>query len=512
MASRPVPTRQGGVKTHRVREDESVQWWHDAVVYQVYPRSFRDSDGDGIGDLAGIESRLDHIVELGADALWLSPIHPSPLADFGYDVADYEAVDPVFGDLADLDSLVAGAHARGLRLLMDLVPCHTSTAHPWFAQRRDFYVWADGHGDGPPNNWLSAFGGPAWSPDPGGGPQWYLHSFYPEQADLDWRNPQVVEAMQDIVRFWLDRGVDGFRLDAIDRLVKDAQLRDDGPAKKPFALPLSDELARLDHRRSSNSPDVVEALAALRSAAKDALLVGEVFLAAEDTAPYLDHLDAAFAFELFFAPWEADRLREAITGAAPLRGRDGAPGAAWVLSNHDFPRLPDRLGAANARAAAVLALTLPGPTFVYQGDEIGQRDGPPGARYDRAGRDRHRHPLQWTAEPHRAGFTAGEPWLEPVDPGECNVAAQRDEPDSTFSLYRRLIALRRELGPGLELVDAPPGVLAYRRGREHLVAINTTAGAITVSGLGRPLLVSEPGALTDEKLAAHGAAVTVTDR
>lgn len=202
---------------------ESIPWWRDAVVYQVYPRSFQDSDGDGVGDLRGIAHRLDHLVDLGVDALWLSPIYPSPLADFGYDLTDHTAVDPTFGTLADLDRLVAEAHARGLRLLMDFVPCHTSIEHPWFGEHPDRYIWADGGArGGPPNNWRSAFGGPAWTFDERRG-RWYLHSFYPEQPDLDWRNPDVVEAMQAVIGFWVDRGVDGFRLDAIEQLVKDAR-------------------------------------------------------------------------------------------------------------------------------------------------------------------------------------------------------------------------------------------------------------------------------------------------
>ena len=210
-------------------------WWRDAVVYQVYPRSFQDSNGDGVGDLRGIESRLDYLVELGVDAFWLSPIYPSPLADFGYDVSDHTAVDPVFGTLEDFDRLLERAHARGLRLLMDLVPNHTSIEHPWFRDHPDWYIWAD-----KPNNWVSAFGGSAWTFHEERG-RYYLHSFYPEQPDLDWRNPEVVEAMQGVIRFWLDRGVGGYRIDAIDRLLKDPELRDDPPATEPFGLPLSEE-------------------------------------------------------------------------------------------------------------------------------------------------------------------------------------------------------------------------------------------------------------------------------
>jgi alpha-glucosidase len=240
-------------------------WWQDAVIYQVYPRSFQDSDGDGVGDLRGVASRLDHLSELGVDGLWLSPIYPSPLADFGYDVSAYTDVDPVYGTLADFDALVEAAHQRGLRLLMDLVPCHTSIEHPWFGEHPDWYIWAEGRDGGPPNNWLSAFGGSAWSLDERRG-RWYLHSFYPEQPDLDWRNPAVVAAMQEAIGFWIERGVDGYRIDAIDRLMKDPELRDDPPAEASFGLPREDHEAHLAPVHSRNAPDTGEALAAIRAA------------------------------------------------------------------------------------------------------------------------------------------------------------------------------------------------------------------------------------------------------
>ena len=440
-------------------------WWRDAVVYQIYPRSFQDSDGDGIGDLAGITQRLDHLTSLGVDALWLSPIYPSPLADFGYDVADYENVDPQLGTLEDFDRLVTAAHERGLKVLLDLVPCHTSIEHPWFREHPDWYIWADG--DSPPNNWVAAFGGSAWTIDEETG-RWYLHSFYPEQPDLDWRNPEVVRAMQGVVRFWLDRGADGFRLDAINQLLKDAELRDDPPATGTFPLPLHPEAAKLERIYSGNRPEVGEALAALRAAAGDALLVGEVYLPTSEYGPYLEHLDLVFAFELFHSPWDAERLRATIVDSVPLDH------VAWVLSNHDFPRLPTRFGRENERSAATLLLTLPGTAFVYQGDEIGLADGP-GADppFDRAGRDGARHPMQWDPGPH-GGFTTGEPWLPTLDPTERNVADQARDSGSLLELYRRLIHLRKELGSDFGLIESVPDVLAYRRG-SRVVYINLSS-------------------------------------
>jgi alpha-glucosidase len=448
-------------------------WWRDATIYQVYPRSFQDSDGDGEGDLPGIIARLGHIASLGADAVWLSPIYPSPMADGGYDIADYEGVRPEFGTLADVDALVAEAHRLGLKVLLDAVPCHTSIAHPWFRDRPDFYVWSDR--DGPQNNWRSTFGGPAWSPDPHGR-GWYLHSFYPEQPDLDWRNPEVGEAFGAALRFWLDRGVDGFRLDALDRLLKDPQRRDDliRGAGSPVVLPEANpEYALLEHDRSRNAPDVGVAVARLRAAVGDAFLVGEVYLRSEGLAPYLTDLDAAFSFELFQAPWTEAAVRAALQASAAL----GEDRAAWVLSNHDFPRLPQRVGARNVRTAALLLLSLPGAAFVFQGDEIGMGDGPGQPSGipvdDRSGRDAHRHPMAWDAT-ENGGFTTGTPWLPVVDPAAANVADQERDPSSLLYLYRDLIALRRDTlrGP-LALIDnTAPGVLAFTRGGAHIVALN----------------------------------------
>jgi alpha-glucosidase len=464
------------------------------VVYQVYPRSFQDSDGDGVGDLAGIRSRLDHLAWLGVDALWLSPIYPSPMADFGYDVSDYTDVDPVFGDLTEFDRLAEAAHDRGLKLLMDLVPCHTSIEHPWFREHPDWYIWADR-----PNNWVAAFGGSAWSELNG---RYYLHSFYPEQPDLNWRNPEVVAAMQDVLGFWIARGADGYRIDAIDRLMKDPELRDDPPASEPYGLPVSEEEAKLALSNSRNGPGTSEALATMREAVGDAFLVGEVYLPSRRWQPYIEHFDAAFAFELLLATWEAPVMREAIRSAA------GTGKAAWAMSNHDFGRLATRFGHENARAAAMMLLTLPGPAFIYQGDEIGQGDGPPGeTRFDRAGRDRFRHPMQWDGSPN-GGFSTGQPWLPAVDPAERNVEAQRDDPASMLSLVRELIALRRELGDGFELLDAAEGVVAYRRGG-HTVAVNTTAEPRPVPVRGAPRLATAHGALDGDTLAPHAGAITL---
>jgi alpha-glucosidase len=461
--------------------DTATDWWRDAVVYQVYPRSFQDTDGDGTGDLPGITRRLDHIDRLGVDALWLSPIYPSPGADLGYDVTDHAAVDPAFGTIDDFDRLLEAAHARGLRVLMDLVPSHTSIEHPWFRAHPERYIWSD---DGPANNWRAAFGGPAWSRDPESG-RWYLHSFFPEQPDLDWRNPDVAEAIGAVMRFWLARGVDGFRVDAVDRLIKDERLRDDPPATRPFPLYLRPEVAELELRYSGDRPDVGTALTALRHAAGDALLVGEAYVPTARLGAYLEHLDLTFCFELLHAAWNADRLGEVI-GAAVESG-----GCAWILSNHDFPRLASRVGTEGARGAALLLLTLPGPAFLFQGDELGMPNGAePAAPIDRAGRDPFRTPMPWDSGPG-AGFTTGLPWLPLIGDEVGSVADQEADEGSTLALYRRLIRLRRELGRGFQLLDAPEGVLAYERG-DHLIAMNVSGERTALPWRGDVVLATGP--------------------
>jgi alpha-glucosidase len=414
------------------------------------------------------------------------------MADLGYDVSDYTDVDPVFGTLADFDALVAAAHERGLELLLDMVPCHTSIEHPWFREHPDWYIWADR-----PNNWSTAFGGSAWSERDG---RWYLHSFYPEQPDLDWRNPEVVAAMGSVFRFWLERGADGYRIDAIDRLLKDPLLRDDPPASEPYGLPLREDEAKLALTMSRNAPDTGDALAKIRAACgADAWLVGEVYLPSAQWQPYLEHFDCVFAFELLHAGWDARLLRAAIEATTRQ------PGAAWVLSNHDFGRLVSRFGRENARAAAMLLLTLPGAAFLYQGDEIGLGEGPHDVRFDRAGRDAYRHPMQWDGSPS-GGFTGGEPWLAPLDPREHNVERQRDDPRSVLSLVRELIGLRRGLGDEFELLDGAPGVLAYRRG-DRVIALNTTDHPRRVPLRGEPLLETQAGVLRGDELAPRAGVV-----
>jgi alpha-glucosidase len=448
-------------------------WWKAAVCYQVYPRSFADSDGDGIGDLEGLRSRLDHLEWLGVDAVWLSPIYPSPMADFGYDVSDYCDIDPVFGSLADLDRLVEDLHNRDMRLILDWVPNHTSNQHPWFVEarssrddpKRDWYVWHDGSPDQEPNNWLAAFGGRAWTWDDKT-EQWYLHLFLAEQPDLNWRNPEVVAAMHDTLRFWLDRGVDGFRIDVIHGLVKPSDFPDTPP-----------ELLPMPHAALNDEPETHEIIRGLRtlldSYSADRMMVGEVFLLSnQKVATYYgdgDELHLAFNFTPLFARWDAGKWRRMVAKIEALLGsRDAWP--TWVLSNHDNSRHRSRLGGseARARAAAVLLLTMRGTPFLYAGEELGLLDlaVPPERQVDPGGRDRCRGPIPWDATPSH-GWVA-DPWL-PMTPDAdvTNAETLRAEEGSILHLYRHLLAARRA-SPALragsiELLDNEEDVLAYRR-------------------------------------------------
>ncbi|MBO1073279.1 alpha-amylase family glycosyl hydrolase [Roseomonas marmotae] len=466
---------------------DELAWWQRGIVYQVYPRSFQDSDGDGVGDLRGIARRLDHLVELWVDALWLSPIQPSPMADFGYDVADYCGVDPIFGSLEDFDHLLAEAHARGLRLILDFVPNHSSDQHPWFLDsrasrhsgKRDWYIWHDPAPDGgPPNNWLSHFGGSAWEWDGATG-QYYLHSFLKEQPDLNWRNPAVREAMYDVLRFWLNRGVDGFRVDVIWLLIKDDQFRDNPP--NPGWAPGQSSHDRLLDLYTADQPEVHQIVAEMRQVLEDyeeRLLVGEVYLPVERLVAYYGHelrgAHLPFNFQLIRAPWSAGDVARIISDYEAALPAGAWPN--WVLGNHDQSRIATRVGQAQARVAAMLLLTLRGTPTIYYGEEIGMTDLPipPELVQDPAeknqpgigvGRDPERTPMPWDASPH-GGFTTGRPWL-PTGQPEVNVAALRAQPDSILALYRRLIGLRRS-SPALEAggignVAAWDNVLSFSR-------------------------------------------------
>ncbi|WP_447979548.1 glycoside hydrolase family 13 protein [Candidatus Nitrospira bockiana] len=512
-------------------------WWRHAVVYQIYPWSFQDSNGDGIGDLPGILSRLDYLNDgtdrsLGVDAIWLSPIYPSPMKDFGYDVADYCDVDPRFGTLADFDRLLAEAHRRGIRVLMDLVLNHTSDQHAWFLEsrssrqssKRDWYLWADAGPYGrPPSNWVAVFGGSAWEWDRRTN-QYYLHSFLKEQPDLNWSHPGVQQAMHDVMRFWLDRGVDGFRLDAINWIGKD----DRWPNNPRRFFAVRSYLRRIQryNRDQPLTHDVLKLLRRWTDAYPGAVMVGE---ASSDTpggpaAFYgtgVDQLHLVFNFRLLKSAWDPVVFRRLIR-----EWDEAVPAGGWptqVLSNHDQSRHATRYGRGvdpetadrRARAAAVLLLTLRGTPFLYYGEELGMRDGrlryrdvrdPYTRRYwlFQHGRDPARTPMQWDASPH-AGFTTGRPWL-PVSPDyvTVNAAAAADDPASVFSLYRRLIRIRRSSvaltsGRYREVTGGPLACLIYVRevsgppAESVLIAVNfssrpQTLTSAEVKGRGEVLL------------------------
>ena len=480
---------------------DSHAWWQRGVIYHVYPRSFLDTDGDGIGDLPGITRRLAYLEWLGVDALWISPIYPSPMADFGYDISDHSSIDPRFGTLADLDALLDEAHRRGLRVILDYVPNHTSDRHPWFiesrseraAPRRDWYVWRDAApGGGPPNNWQSVFGGSAWTWDAPTA-QYFYHAYLREQPDLNWRHPAVRQAMLDVLRFWLERGVDGFRIDALRQLVEDAQLRDNPP--NPDWRPELGPYQALLPVHTTDQPETLQALGEMRRAADgypDRLLIAELYLPIERLIAYYGtagggaHLPSNF--HLILVDWQAHAV------AALVAGYEAAlpPGAwpNWVLGNHDRPRVASRVGPAQARTAAMLLLTLRGTPTIYYGDEIGMRNVaiPPDRVQDPweqnvpglgLGRDPERTPMQWDGGPN-AGFTTGRPWLPLADDAHrVNVADQRDDAGSMLTLYRRLLMLRRTQ-PALsvgsyEPLDADRDLVAYiRRGPNSrcLIALN----------------------------------------
>jgi len=464
-------------------------WWQRGVVYQIYPRSFMDSNGDGIGDLPGIIERLDYVRWLGVDAIWISPIYPSPMRDFGYDVSDYRAIHPVFGTLSDFDRLIEAAHARELKVILDFVPNHSSDRHPWFVEsrssrtnpKRDWYLWRDpAPGGGIPNNWLSCFGGSAWELDEPTG-QYYYHAFLRDQPDLNWRNPAVVQAMLGVLRFWLDRGVDGFRVDVLWHLIKDAEFQDN-PPNADWREGM-DPYQALVPSQTTDRPEVHEIVTRMRHVLDeytDRVLIGEVYLPVERLVRYygadLHGAHLPFNFQLVLASWHARSVARLIREYESALPEGAWPN--WVLGNHDQHRIASRVGPAQARVAAMLLLTLRGTPTLYYGDEIGMHDVPippdkvqdpfeknvPGKG---VGRDAERTPMQWSAAPN-AGFTAGEPWLPiAADYQRVNVEAQRSDPDSMLTLYSRLIALRRA-EPALEIgrfepVEADGDLLAYLR-------------------------------------------------
>jgi alpha-glucosidase len=489
-------------------------WWQRGVIYQIYPRSFQDSDGDGVGDLAGIEQRLDHLEWLGVDAVWISPIFPSPMADFGYDVADYCGIHPMFGTMEDFDRLLGACHDRGLKLLLDLVPNHSSDQHPWFKEsrasrdspKRDWYIWRDpADGGGPPNNWLSVFGGPAWELDEATG-QYYYHAFLTEQPDLNWRNPDVRRAMAEVMRFWFERGVDGFRIDVLWHVIKDERLRDNpkNPDYEPSQVPYEQLLPTY----STDQPEALEVASEMRAVADEfdeRVLIGEMYLPIERLVAYYgrngEGVHLPFNFQLLTLPWDAREIDRAINeyeGSLPAGGWPN-----WVLGNHDKSRIASRVGTAQARVAAVLLLTLRGTPTIYYGDELGLQDvpvprermqDPQGLRLaSEFSRDPQRSPMPWDAS-ERAGFSAGTPWL-PLNPdyAERNVEAQRTDQGSMLSFYRRLLALRREreaLAVGsFRPLEADGDVIVYVReadGRQVAVALN-------LGGSPRPVDLAEYG-------------------
>ncbi|MFC7309744.1 glycoside hydrolase family 13 protein [Streptomyces monticola] len=507
---------------HRDRTDApgATRWWRDAVIYQVYVRSFADSDGDGIGDLRGVRDRLPYLARLGVDAVWLTPFYASPQADGGYDVADYRAVDPLFGDLDDAAELLREAHRLGLRVIVDIVPNHTSDQHPWFraalageGPERELYHFRPGRGTGgelPPNDWESVFGGPAWTRTRDGA--WYLHLFAPEQPDLNWEHPDVRAEFDSVLRFWLDLGVDGFRIDVAHGMVKAAGMPDIG--RREQARMIGDQVLPFFDQ------DGVHEIhrwwrALLDSYDGDRIGVAEAWAPTpERLALYVrpDELHQAFNFQFLNCPWDAAAMREVIDDSLRATTSVGAP-TTWVLSNHDVVRHVTRYGGGDtglrrARAAALLMLALPGSTYLYQGEELGLPevvDLPDEVRRDPAffrgagqdgTRDGCRVPLPWSGGSAPYGFGPGGSWLpQPESWKELSVTAQSGDPRSTLELYRSALALRREL-PGLgdgtmEWLPAPEGVLAFAR-EGFVCTLNTLAAEAEVPVPGRPVLSTGP--------------------
>ncbi|MCU0497037.1 MAG: alpha-amylase family glycosyl hydrolase [Anaerolineae bacterium] len=505
----------------------AYHWWQRGVIYQIYPRSFKDSNGDGIGDLEGIIQKLDYLNNgthdsLGIEAIWISPFYPSPMADFGYDVANYVDIDPMFGDLADFDRLITEAHQRGIKVIIDYVPNHTSEEHPWFLEsrssrdnpRRDWYIWRDAKPDGsPPNNWGSWFGGPSWTWDEHTG-QYYLHSFTKEQPDLNWANPAVYQAMMDVLRFWLDRGVDGFRMDVVFLIDKHPQLLDNPPNPNPAPdLSPNDLAGRQLNIHNREQPGLFKYLRDFRKLTDeytDRVIIGEIWVELDAWVKYFgengDALHLPFNFRLLQLPeWNAELVRQSVDEL-----EQALPSFGWgnyVLGSHDIGRLATRIGQDQARIAAMLLLTLRGTPTLYNGDEIGMENGviPPDKIRDPQGiilgahrtRDVCRTPVQWDSSAY-AGFSTVEPWL-PVseDYRSRNIQVQGLDPKSMLSLYRKLLWYRHGsaalYGGSYLPVDGPAGTYLYLREHDSerkLIALNFTneTKAVTLTDHGRIVL------------------------
>lgn len=502
-----------------MRDTGSTPWWQGGIIYQIYPRSFQDSTGSGMGDLNGIRRRLPHVARLGVDAIWISPIYPSPMKDGGYDITDYTGIEPLFGTIDDFTALVEDAHAAGLKVLLDFVPAHSSDQHPWFldsrsardAERRDWYIWRDAASDGgPPNNWISEFGGPAWTWDDATG-QYYLNIYARAQPALNWRNPAVAEAMLDAMRVWYERGVDGFRVDAVEHLTPDDRLRDN-PANPDWTFEQGPARS-LFRTFSSHQHDGFPMVTRMRALAEEhggRLLVGEAYGTLDEVMLYygadLDGFQLPFNFELISAPWNPRHIADFIDRYERMIPEGGWPN--WVLGNHDRSRIASRVGAEQARVAQMLLLTLRGTPTMWQGDELGMTDEPvpdhmlqdpwainnPGTGL---GRDPVRIPIPWEDAAPGRGFTTGEPFL-PLS-SALSAAAQEDDPASMLSLVRALIALRRA-EPALSLgtyerVRSDYGVLAFAREADRkrlVVALNFTPQERPLPVMGAALLSTIP--------------------
>ena len=520
-----------------VTNSRKSAWWDHAVFYQVYPRSFRDSNDDGVGDLDGVADHLDYLSRLGVDAIWLSPVMVSPMADHGYDVADPRDVDPLFGGIGALDRLLAEAHEAGIKITMDLVPNHTSSEHPWFqaalaagpgSEQRARYIFREGKGPNgihPPNNWVSVFGGPAWTRvvEPDGGPgEYYLHLFDPGQPDLNWENPEVIEDLEKTLRFWLDRGVDGFRIDVAHGMAKPPGLPDMKNPDLPM-LTLDDDDPRFNH-------DGVHAIhRGIRTVLNDypgAVTIGEIWVFDnEDFAKYLrpDELHLGFNFRLVRAKFDAVEIREAIENSMAAADLAGSP-PTWTLSNHDVEREVSRYGGgdegvARARAMALVMLALPGAVFVYNGEELGlpnvdlpdevlqdptwERSG-----HTERGRDGCRVPMPWSGTAPPFGFSASEDVWLPMPPEWTSLTVEAEEGDaaSMLALYQQAIALRRErdaVTGRIEFLDVATGVVAFRCADGVACVLNASSSPVA---LPRGELLIASAALVDGELPSDAAA------